>query len=71
MTRNKDCKHKSIFFDTGGMHIVCHTCQQVWAAVDDSRLVFDFSARSLGLSSSDVRTDPLSLIQMVNSNGNV
>lgn len=68
---NKDCRHKSVFFDTGGMHIVCHTCQQAWAAVDQTRLVFDYSARTIGLSSSDVRTDPLSVIQSVTPNGNV
>lgn len=71
MKMNKDCKHKSLFFDTGGMHLVCHTCQQAWAAVDHSRLVFDYAARTIGLTSSDVRTDPLSVIQTVINNGNV
>lgn len=54
----QDCTHHALFFDQGGLYLVCSKCQQAWQAVKDDKVTPDFEKRGGTFSRLDVRTDP-------------
>lgn len=60
------CRHPTLHFDKGGMHVVCPSCKRRWGALDtkperggESSVMPDFSAMTDGLTEMDKRHDPL------------
>jgi hypothetical protein len=52
------CRHPVLYFEDGGLHVVCRECKQAWQAINKERLLPDFMARGQGLTDLDVRRDP-------------
>lgn len=58
------CKHQVLFFEQGGLYVVCKTCKRAWQAMNEQRLIPDFYAINQGLTDQDVRRDPLAPVDL-------
>jgi hypothetical protein len=55
------CRHRILFFGTGGYYVICSECSFMWVAKDPMSDAPDpdLAKRMTGLSDKDKRCDPL------------
>ena len=54
------CRHRILFFGSGGYYVICSECSYMWVAKDPMTDAVDpdFSTRMTGLGDGDKRIDP-------------
>jgi len=52
------CRHKTLFFGSGGYYLICAECSAMWVAKDPMNDEPDKNFERINLNNKDVRIDP-------------